>query len=121
MKRVVVVDDTASIRLTLRALIEQESDLELVGAAENGREAITLVSELEPDVVVMDAQMPVMDGISAVRELRSRLPHLVVIGFTSSEEYSQEILAAGADAPFEKADIDGLFAALREVVDLDGD
>ncbi|HVN96502.1 MAG TPA: response regulator transcription factor, partial [Syntrophorhabdaceae bacterium] len=65
--RILVVDDHEMFRDGLKGLINQEADLEVVGEAENGEIAITLARELQPDVILMDVKMPVMDGIEATR------------------------------------------------------
>lgn len=74
MIRVLLVDDQSLIREGLRALLELDSELEIVGEAENGQTAIQLieklyVTSLQPDVVLMDMRMPVMDGVAATREI----------------------------------------------------
>ena len=68
--RVLVVDDHRIVRLGLSALLATESDIEVVGEAENGEVAVTLVRELHPDVVLLDLAMPEMDGIQALREIK---------------------------------------------------
>ena len=113
MARVVVVDDTKSVRDVLRAIIDEEPELDLVGEAANGSACIELVEERRPDILVIDAMMPFMDGMSAARELKGRFPELMIIAFTSSEELSSEMLAAGADMAFVKGDVDGVLNALR--------
>ena len=113
--RVLLVDDTESVRAVLSRLFDMEESFELVGAAVNGEEAVTMALELRPDVVVMDAMMPVMDGRTATLELKKRMPEVVVVGFTSSSEHSTRMLAAGAYAAIEKADVEGLFEALHSV------
>ena len=69
MIRVVVVDDQALIRGGLAALIDSADDLEVVGEGENGQDALRLIAELDPDVVLMDIRMPTMDGIAATEAL----------------------------------------------------
>src|SRR5690606_15734669 len=81
--RVLLVDDHTVVRKGLRLAFGLEADLEVVGEAGNGREALDLVEHLRPDVVVMDLLMPVMDGVEATRELRSRFPDVEVVALTS--------------------------------------
>ena len=69
--RVLVVDDEALLRTAFSALIDAEDDLEVVGAAADGRAAVELAGSLVPDVVVMDVRMPVMDGIEATKKINS--------------------------------------------------
>jgi len=69
MIRLLLVDDQAVVRQGLRTIMEGHDDIDVVGEAANGREAIALVQELDPDVVMMDIRMPVLDGIIATRRL----------------------------------------------------
>ncbi len=96
--RVVIVDDHAMIRSGLRLFLMAFEDLRMVGEAANGQEALRLCEREEPDVVLMDMIMPVMDGIRATREIRSRNPKIQVVGLTSFSEADliQEMLDAGA-------------------------
>jgi len=76
---VIVVDDQAPFRLAARAVLRRTEGFSLVGEAENGREAISLVAEVHPDLVLMDINMPEMGGIEATREIMNQLPDTVVI------------------------------------------
>ncbi len=96
--RVVLVDDQAMIRAGFKLLIDNQPDLEVVGEAETGSEAVELVRSLQPDVVLMDVQMPDMDGIAATEELLkdgSSLKVLVVTTF-QRDDYLFDALRAGA-------------------------
>ena len=84
--RVLVVDDHAMVRRGLAAFLKAKPDLELVGEACNGGEAITLCEQLQPDIVLMDLVMPEMNGVAATRTIRSRWPAVQVIALTSFGE-----------------------------------
>jgi NarL family two-component system response regulator LiaR len=96
--RLVIVDDHRVVRSGLSALLLAFDDLELVGQAGDGDEAVRVCSEVMPDVVLMDLLMPGMDGIAATRAIRERRPETQVIALTSfgDQEHVQEALKAGA-------------------------
>lgn len=96
--RVVVVDDHAVVRSGLSAFLLAFDEVELVGEAEGGEEAVRICKELQPDVVLMDLIMPDMDGATATRKIRRCCPHVQIIALTSfrEEELVQEALQAGA-------------------------
>jgi two-component system, NarL family, response regulator LiaR len=81
--RVLITDDHKVVRRGLRGFLELDPGLEIVGEASNGEEALRLARRLEPDVVLMDLLMPVMDGIEATRQIRRRLPDVEVVALTS--------------------------------------
>jgi two-component system, NarL family, response regulator LiaR len=81
--RILITDDHGVVRQGLRMFLSLDPDLEVVGEAENGREALAMARELRPDVVLMDLLMPVMDGIEATQAIRSELPDVEVIALTS--------------------------------------
>ena len=81
--RILLVDDHAVVREGLRLFLEPDERLVVVGESANGKEALTAVEQLRPDVVLMDLLMPVMDGVSAIRELKARFPEVEVIAVTS--------------------------------------
>lgn len=80
--RILVVDDTQAIRLSLRLRIQKETDWEICGEAENGKEAIERVKELLPDVVLLDLSMPVMNGLDAARHIKAIAPQTHILMFT---------------------------------------
>src|SRR5689334_25400224 len=96
--QVVLVDDHAMLRKGLAVFLTSYSDLKLVGEAANGQEALVLCAEKQPDVILMDLMMPVMDGITTTRLIRHDYPEIQVIALTSfgEETLIKEILAAGA-------------------------
>jgi NarL family two-component system response regulator LiaR len=96
--RVMLVDDHNVVRSGLATFLKAYDDLELVGEAKNGLEAVHLCHEKQPDVILMDLMMPEMDGIEATRAIMAEHPHIKVIAMTSFEEEQlvQGVLAAGA-------------------------
>jgi DNA-binding NarL/FixJ family response regulator len=96
--RVLLVDDQALFREGLHTLLAVHADLEVVGEAGNGAEALTLAAARQPDVILMDVQMPVLDGVAATRQLRAEQPACRVIMLTTfdDDEYVFEGLRAGA-------------------------
>jgi two-component system, NarL family, response regulator LiaR len=83
---VLVVDDHAMVRQGLQMYFEDDTDVEIVGEARNGEEAITLAPQLCPDVILMDLLMPAMDGVQAIQVLRESVPHCHIIAMTSVVE-----------------------------------
>lgn len=98
MIKVLLVDDQTLIRQGIETLLNAETDIQVVGGAADGDEALALAETLRPDVVLMDVRMPGMDGVSATRELARRLPDTPVIILTTfdDDEYIFEGLKAGA-------------------------
>ena len=96
---ILLVDDHAMMRKGLRMLIEREGSFSVIGEAGDGREAIELVQQLKPDIVVMDINMPHLNGIDATREILSHSPHTHVLALSihSGKEYVEGMLAAGAE------------------------
>ena len=114
--RVLVVDDHADVRRALRRLLTLKTTFEVVGEAGDGLEAIELVSSLQPDVVIMDINMPGIDGIEATRRIKSIAPKVHVLAFTGSDEVPviSDMLAAGASGYVLKSDTsEGLVYALQ--------
>ena len=81
-KTVLIVDDNSYIRQALGEQFKRESDFEVCGEAENGREAIAKARELHPDLIVLDLSMPIMNGLDAARELKRLMPAVPIIMFT---------------------------------------
>jgi NarL family two-component system response regulator LiaR len=114
--RVVIVDDHAMVRRGLAAFLRTKADLELVGEASDGEEAVQVCERAQPDVVLMDLVMPKVDGTAATRAIRERWPHVQVIALTSFQEKKlvQEALRAGAISYLLKnVSVDDLAEAIR--------
>ncbi len=105
-KRTLIVDDYPVVREGLRSLLSSHQDFDIVGEAGDGLEAVELVSELHPDLVLMDMSMPRMDGMTAIREIKKKWPKTLVLAFTihKSPEYVFATLIAGADGYILKDD-----------------
>ena len=116
--RVVLADDHRMMREGIRALLEREDDIEVVGEAADGREAVRLATQLCPDVVVMDVSMPLLNGIEATRQIRRDCPGTRVLTLTvhESRDYVAQLLAAGASGYIiKRAGGDELVSAIRAV------
>ncbi len=96
--RVLIADDRLPSRAGLRALVTSWTGFEVVGEAGDGRDAVRLVEACCPDVVLMDARMPRMDGLAASRLIKERWPQVKVVILTMYPVYRKEALSAGADA-----------------------
>jgi DNA-binding NarL/FixJ family response regulator len=116
---VLLVDDQALVRGGLRLILETEPDLQVVGEAGDGAEAVRLAAELRPDVVLMDIRMPVLDGIAATRRTLEQVPDTRVMMLTTFDldEYVVEAFRAGASGFVLKTAPPGqLVAAVRTIV-----
>jgi pilus assembly protein CpaE len=114
--RVLIVDDIAETRENIRKLMQFEADVEVVGAARTGREAIELSQELKPDVVLMDINMPDMDGITTTETIRRKQPYIqiVILSVQSDPNYMRRAMLAGARDFLSKPPMgDELSAAIR--------
>jgi len=114
--QIVIVDDHAMLRKGLAVFLMSYTDLQLVGEAANGKEALALCAEKRPDIVLMDLLMPIMDGISATRIIHESYPDIKIIALTSfgEERLIKNILAAGAISYlFKKISADDLAKAIR--------
>lgn len=100
-----MAEDDASFLETIAAVLEEDGRFEVVGRAPNGREAVTLAKRVRPHAVVLDIEMPVLDGVEAARLLRSEKPRLPIVAVSGHdyEERVLEIRAAGADDYVRKA------------------
>lgn len=116
--RILLADDHAVVRQGFSRILAAHADMEVVGEAGNGREAIELAQELKPDVVVMDVSMPELNGIEATRRLMKASPRIRVLALSMHKDsvYVREILRAGAQGYLLKdASDDDLLTAVRAV------
>jgi len=114
--KVLIVDDIAETRENIRKLLQFESDFEIVGAARNGREGIELANELDPDVILMDINMPDIDGITATETIRGQVPHTQIVILTVQEDpnYMRRAMLAGArDFLTKPPPVDEMISAIR--------
>lgn len=110
--KVLIADDHGIIRDGIRALLTPDPDIEVVGTAANGRQAVELTMELKPDLIIMDVAMPELNGVEATRQLMKALPKLRIIALSvhSDHRYVNEMLRAGAAGYLLK---DSVFDELR--------
>ena len=119
MIRILLADDHVLVRAGLSQLLDAQPDIEVVGVACDGQEALEMARKLSPDVVLMDLQMPIVDGITAIGELTANLPDISVIALTTFQEPQQvtAALAAGARGYLVKdVEPEVLVAGIRAVV-----
>ena len=109
--RVVITDDSEETRNNVKTLLSFEKKIEVIGEAENGEEAVFIVNEAKPDIVLMDINMPVMDGIRATEEISLKSPEstIVIMSVQGEQEYLKKAMAAGARGfltkPFSSEDL----------------
>ena len=96
--RLLIADDRPQSRDGLRALLATWPEVDVVGEAADGREAVGLAEKLRPDVVLMDVRMPVMNGLEAARAIKSRWPKVRIVVLTVYADYRADALSVGADA-----------------------
>jgi DNA-binding NarL/FixJ family response regulator len=116
--RVLLVDDESLVRRILKQILTAYPDMELVGEAANGEEAISAVGRLAPDIVVMDIRMPALDGIAAAREIKRKYPHVNIIGLSEyAHGYNVDAMErAGALGVYQKSNaFEELYPAIKKV------
>lgn len=122
--RIALADDTSDIRLLLRVALEAAGDFEVVGEASDGREAIDVVERVQPDVILLDLAMPVMDGLQAIPEIRHASPRTVIVvlsGFGAAT-MAEEALQRGAHEYVQKGlSPSALFGRIRDLVSAAGE
>ena len=115
---VLIADDHKMVRLGLAAIFETEPDIQVVGLAANGEEAVAQAADLHPNVVIMDLMMPVMDGVAATAEIHRRLPDvkvLILTTFDTSDGIAYALESGASGALAKNADNDELTAAIRKI------
>src|ERR1700751_1882258 len=121
--RILLADDHAVVRQGFKMILAAQPDMEIVGEAGNGREAVELAGQLRPDIVVMDVAMPELNGIEATRRLASSTPHTRVVALSMHKDsvYVREILRAGARGYLLKDSVAAdLVSAVRTVAQGEG-
>ena len=119
-RRILIAENHTLLRAGLRMLLSEIPDVEVVGEADNGRDAIRQCGALSPDLVLMDLTMPGMNGLEAIKDIKRRYPQIRVLVLTmhKTDEYIHESLRAGADGYILKdATHDALCGAIRNVLD----
>jgi pilus assembly protein CpaE len=119
--RVLIVDDVAETRENIRKLLQFESDVDVVGTAGSGKEGVKSAVELDPDVILMDINMPDMDGITATEIIRQKLPHVqvVILSVQNDQNYMRRAMLAGARDFLNKPPMgDELISAVRRAGDM---
>ena len=97
--RILIVDDVPQVRRELRTLLPLLDDIEIVGEAENGQSAIELAATLQPDVVLMDVEMPIVDGLTATRSIKQQYPPcgVIILSIHDDKATRAQARSAGAD------------------------
>jgi DNA-binding NarL/FixJ family response regulator len=116
--RVLLADDHTIVREGLRAILEQQPDMEVVGEAKNGREAVEMTKRLTPDIVLLDLYMPEVNGLDAARQIRQQSPssRVLILSSSSDEEHVEQIIGVGAAGYLIKQTAgQDLLKALKEV------
>lgn len=116
---IVIADDQMLTREGLRTILDLEDDFEVVGVAKNGEEACELTEALKPDLVLLDIQMPIMDGISALKRIKRSCPNIFILILTTfiEEDYIVEGMANGASGYMLKdMDADKMITSIRDIV-----
>jgi DNA-binding NarL/FixJ family response regulator len=117
MRRVLIADDVIDLRQLMRMALELAGDFEVVAEAADGRQAITQAEFHQPDLVLLDLSMPVLDGLEALPQIRAVAPdaHVVVLSGFEASKMRDRVLEGGAVAYLEKGDIMATVEALRDL------
>jgi DNA-binding NarL/FixJ family response regulator len=115
MTRIMIVEDNQRARRAIKALISQQAEVNVISEASNGQEAIQKIKEQIPDVILMDMQMPVMDGLEATKAIKAKWSQIKIIVLTMYPDYQTAVMQAGADAFILKGcPVDELVAKIRK-------
>jgi two-component system nitrate/nitrite response regulator NarL len=114
-KSILIVDDSTSVLNSVKFMLESVPDWVVGGEASNGREAIDKVALLNPDLVLLDLSMPVMNGLDAARELSRIRPDLPVVMFTDSPEIAREALLCGCREVISKTKVLLLISVIHDI------
>ena len=115
-QRILIVDDVPQVRRELRTLLPLLDDIDIVGEAENGQSAIELAASLQPDIILMDVEMPVTDGMTATRSIKQLYPQcrVIILSIHNDEAIRARARSAGADDFVDKgAPLDILLKAIQ--------
>ena len=116
--KVLVADDHAIVRIGLKSVLDYEADIEVVGEAKNGIEAVQEAERIQPDVIIMDLVMPRKDGVSATREIHDRLPDtkiLILTTFGTSDGIAHALEEGASGAMMKTADDEKIVSAIRRI------
>lgn len=119
MIKVLIVDDEKMIHIVLQSIFKKQQDLKVIGGVFNGEEAIKFVRWHTPDVITMDVDMPIMNGVETTRKITAQIPHSIIIGLSSrtNPRVSEDMIKAGASAYLPKDEVsDKLCATIRQKV-----
>ena len=117
-RRILIVDDHEQFRNGVKMLISREADLEVIGEAQNGQQAVSLAQKLQPDVILMDVKMPVMDGIEATRKIHAKMPGIKILALSmyTDKSFVSGMMRAGAVGFITKGDdSEEMYKAIRRV------
>jgi len=115
--KVLIVDDHKIVREGLRRIIELDDELEAIGEAKNGEEAVSKAVALSPDVILMDLKMPVMDGINATREIKQRLPkvNILILTLYAEDNIGRAIEAGASGYLLKDSDLEQITQGIRQI------